>query len=138
MEKTLVCFCQACNKYVDIGQQHHVALPLSSNVLCVIHLRATSQVEPMNLIRNMCSDKTLLKLLPHFPKVSELTNLPPSAAYMRSLWGFPSMGFRSPDKTLCVADSLRKGECYNSMLPSTQALKIHMSCENLKSAISSG
>ena len=39
---------------------------------CAIHLGTISQVL-MNLIRNVCLETTLLKLLHHFPGANELT-----------------------------------------------------------------
>ena len=41
------------------------------NVLYGIDLRAISQEMLMNLIRNMCSETTLLNLLPHLPGADE-------------------------------------------------------------------
>ena len=45
---------------------------LSSNEFCGIYLRAISQEVPTNLICNMSSEITLLKLLPHLPGTNEL------------------------------------------------------------------
>ena len=39
-----------------------------------IHLRAISQVVPKNLICCMCSERILLRLLPHLPVATELTH----------------------------------------------------------------
>ena len=45
---------------------------LSSNVFCVIYTRTLSQEVLLNIIRNMCSEITLLKFLPHLPGANEL------------------------------------------------------------------
>ena len=47
-------------------------IDLSSKVFCGIHLGAISQKVYMNLIHNICSEITLLELLPHLPQVNEL------------------------------------------------------------------
>ena len=47
---------------------------LSSKVFCSLHLRAISKEVLMNLIRNMCSEITLSKLLPDLPGVNDLTH----------------------------------------------------------------
>ena len=47
-------------------------IDLSSMVICDIHLREISQEILINLIGNMCSDITLLKLPPHLPEANEL------------------------------------------------------------------
>ena len=46
---------------------------LSSNVLCGIYVRQMSQAVLMNLIRDMYSKITLVKLLRHLPGANELT-----------------------------------------------------------------
>ena len=48
-----------------------IDVDLSSKVFCGIHLRAISQEVLMNMIRNMCSEITLLKLFLHCLVVSE-------------------------------------------------------------------
>ena len=46
---------------------------VSSMEFCGIHLRAISQVMPVNLICSMCLEITLSELLPHFRGANELT-----------------------------------------------------------------
>ena len=47
---------------------------LSSKVFCGIHLRAISQEALMNLICNICSEITILKLV-HLPGANELNDI---------------------------------------------------------------
>ena len=51
---------------------HYLNQNLSSEVFWSIHLRAISQEVVMNLIRNMCSGITFLKLLPYLLGANEL------------------------------------------------------------------
>ena len=49
-----------------------INVDLSSKVLSDIHLKAISQEEFVNLIRYMCSESTLTKVLLHVPESNEL------------------------------------------------------------------
>ena len=68
LPKVMTCCLMAPNHYLH-------QCWLSSKVFCSIQLRAISQEVLMNLIRNKCSEITILKLLPDLPGVNDLKGI---------------------------------------------------------------
>ena len=72
---------------------------------CNIRLRTISQEVFMNLIRNMCSDIMLLKLLPHLTEASGLV----LAMSKDLLPTYQSWKFQCEDEMISLASYLHNG-----------------------------
>ena len=73
--------CQHWLTYWFVAWRYHAItwtnVDVSSKVFCGIHLREISHEIPMEPIRNMCSNITLWKLLPHTPWAKWVNTLRP-------------------------------------------------------------